>query len=157
MIVWWKLILLGVAWTKQSKPPWLYFYSITLTLTRISIEIMIANPTDTVKTSKVVRTKSCLIITVIHVQNTFINVCVTKQFVINYIGKRIAISNSPSQSVPLPVNPGSHLHSKLPTVSVHVAFGWQLSIPRSHSSMSESIQRYLTRSSDRKRIAYLSS
>ena len=36
----------------------------------------------------------------------------------------------------LPSNPLLHVHTKLPITSVQVAFTWQLSVSRSHSSMS---------------------
>ena len=45
-----------------------------LTLTDPSTETMIAIQTNTAKTSKDVITRSCLIVTVIHVQYTFINI-----------------------------------------------------------------------------------
>ena len=32
----------------------------------------------------------------------------------------------PAQIRPFPVNPGLHMHSKYPALSIHVAFSWQL-------------------------------
>ena len=40
------------------------------------------------------------------------------------------------QLTPFPSNPLLHVHTKLPITSVQVAFTWQLSMLRSHSSMS---------------------
>ena len=40
------------------------------------------------------------------------------------------------QSTPVPSNPLLHVHTKLPITSAQVAFTWQLSVSRSHSSMS---------------------
>ena len=48
------------------------------------------------------------------------------------------IDGVPSQVLPSPVNPGRHTHSKLPGVLSHLALSWQSSIPKAHSSMSES-------------------
>ena len=42
----------------------------------------------------------------------------------------------PTQVTPSPVNPGRHIHSKLPIVLVHSANIEQLSSPNSHSSIS---------------------
>ena len=47
------------------------------------------------------------------------------------------IDGVPSQVLPSPVNPGRHIHSKLPGVLRQIALSWQSSIPKAHSSMSE--------------------
>ena len=44
------------------------------------------------------------------------------------------------QLTPLPSNPLLHVHTKLPVTSVQVAFTWQLSMLRSHSSMSACVE-----------------
>ena len=57
---------------------------------------------------------------------------------------RLVSCNLLKQMTPSPVYPGLHVHSKLPTVLSHTAFISQLSVSRSHSSMSKVEKEYVT-------------
>ena len=60
------------------------------------------------------------------------------QFIVLNVIKSLCVVNSPVQLLyPSPENPGSHIHRKLPMVSMQLAFSVQLCVSSRHSSISK--------------------